>query len=29
LDRLDAPAESKVRRYAEFRYGGKTWKTAE
>src|SRR5712691_7208287 len=27
LDRLDAPAESKVRRYAEFWYGAKTWKT--
>jgi Transposase DDE domain group 1 len=27
LDRLDAPADSKVRRYAEFRYGAKTWKT--
>jgi len=27
LDRLDAPAESKVRRYAEFWYGPKTWKT--
>src|SRR5437879_4954805 len=25
LDRLDAPAESKVRRYAEFWYGAKTW----
>ena len=23
----DAPAESKVRRYAEFWYGAKTWKT--
>ena len=27
MDRLDAPAESKVRRYAEFWYGAKTWKT--
>jgi hypothetical protein len=27
LDRLEAPADSKVRRYAEFRYGAKTWKT--
>jgi Transposase DDE domain group 1 len=27
LDRLDAPADSKVRRYAEFRYSAKTWKT--
>jgi hypothetical protein len=27
LERLDAPADSKVRRYAEFRYGAKTWKT--
>jgi hypothetical protein len=27
LDRLDAPADQKVRRYAEFRYGAKTWKT--
>jgi hypothetical protein len=27
LVRLDAPADSKVRRYAEFRYGAKTWKT--
>jgi Transposase DDE domain group 1 len=27
LDRLDAPADSKVRRYAELRYGAKTWKT--
>src|SRR5665213_1306917 len=27
LDRLDAPAEGKVRRYAEFRYAAKTWVT--
>ncbi len=27
LDRLDAPAESKVRRDAEFLYGAKTWNT--
>ena len=27
LDRLDAPDDSKRRRYAEFRYGAKTWKT--
>ena len=26
LDRLDAAADPKVRRYAEFRYGAKTWK---
>jgi hypothetical protein len=27
LDRLDAATDQKVRRYAEFRYGAKTWKT--
>jgi hypothetical protein len=27
LDRLDVSAHSKVRRYAEFRYGAQTWKT--
>jgi hypothetical protein len=27
LDRLDAPAQSKVRRYAEFPYAAKTWNT--
>jgi hypothetical protein len=27
LDRLDTAAGDKVRRYAEFRYGAKTWKT--
>jgi hypothetical protein len=27
LDRLDAAADQKMRRYAEFRYGAKTWKT--
>ena len=27
LDRLDAPTESKVRRYAEFRYAARTWTT--
>src|ERR1700693_3427563 len=27
LDRLDAPAQSKVRRYAEFLYRAKTWAT--
>src|SRR5271170_5793951 len=27
LDRLDTADESKVRRYAEFRYSAKTWKT--
>src|SRR5260221_10700542 len=27
LDRLDAPADNKVRRYADFQYGAKTWKT--
>ena len=27
LDRLDAAADPKVRRYAEFRYGAKTWNT--
>ena len=26
LDRLDVSADDKVRRYAEFRYGAKTWK---
>jgi hypothetical protein len=26
-DRLDDAADSKLRRYAEFRYGAKTWKT--
>jgi hypothetical protein len=25
LDRLDAPADSKMRRYAEFRYAARTW----
>lgn len=28
LDRLDDVADPKVRRYAEFRYGAKTWKTS-
>ena len=27
LDRLDDAADQKVRRYAEFRYGAKTWNT--
>jgi len=27
LDRLDGAADDKVRRYAEFQYGAKTWKT--
>ncbi|HEY4040782.1 MAG TPA: IS1380 family transposase [Rhodopila sp.] len=27
LDRLDAPEGGKIRRYAEFQYGAKTWKT--
>lgn len=27
LDRLDAPADSKMRRYGEFRYAARTWNT--
>ena len=26
-ERLDAPADDKVRRYTDFQYGAKTWKT--